>query len=197
MGKKQTRREFLQQSSRLVAGTALAGQVTARADGQQARNFWYLVENPQVLEDPEFRDAFTAERADRLLSAEGRERTLANPLLEERRRDYARALVFIKTLHDAGVTIAVGSDSGAGIAFGWGTHHEMGELVEAGLTPLAAIAAASGSGARVLEGDDAEIGTIAAGKIADLILLDADPLADIANTRRIARVMQGGRWLER
>ncbi len=162
----------------------------------QAQNFWYLVENPEVLNDPEFRDSYTAERADRMLS-QGREQMMANPLLEERRRDYARALVFIKTMHDGGVRIAVGSDSGAGVAFGWGAHHEMQQLVVAGLEPVEAIAAATGNGARVLEGDDAEFGVLAAGKIADLVLLDADPLADIGNTRKIARVMQGGNWLER
>ena len=48
----------------------------------------------------------------------------------------------------------------------------------------------------MLEGDDAEFGTIGAGKVADLLLLDADPTVDIANTRRIAGVMQSGVWLE-
>ena len=123
---------------------------------------------------------------------------LATTWLEERRADYALSQKFIKTMHDAGVMIAVGSDSGVGnVAFGWGTHQEMRQLVEAGLTPVAAIAAATGNAARVLEGNDAEFGVVAAGKIADLVVLGADPTSDIRNTRRIERVMQVGRWLDR
>ena len=164
----------------------------------QAQHFWYLVENPEELDDPDLREALTPERADQLLGPEGREQMLATSWLEERRADYALSQKFIKTMHDAGVMIAVGSDSGVGnVAFGWGTHHEMRQLVEAGLTPVAAIAAATGNAARVLEGNDAEFGVVAAGKIADLIVLGADPTSDIRNTRRIERVMQVGRWLDR
>jgi len=71
---------------------------------------------------------------------------------------------------------------------------ELEDLVAAGLTPLAAITAATSEAARVL-GADAEIGTVAEGKRADLILLDADPLEDIRNTRRIRMVIQeDGSW---
>ena len=69
-------------------------------------------------------------------------------------------------------------------------------LVEdAGLTPLQALTAATGNGARILEGEDAEFGTIEAGQIADLLVLSADPMADISNSRQIERVMQDGQWL--
>ena len=121
---------------------------------------------------------------------------LANPQGDQLRRVYAHMQRFVKQMQEAGVTIAVGSDSGAGnVAFGWGAHHEMKLLVEAGLTPLQALTAATGNGAYVLEGDAAEFGTIRAGQLADLLLLDDDPSVDIANSRRIARVMQGGVWL--
>src|SRR5687768_10735979 len=73
---------------------------------------------------------------------------------------------------------------------------ELEDLVAAGLTPLAAITAATSEAARVL-GADAEIGTVAVGKRADLILLDADPLEDIRNTRRIRMVIQRGRIVDR
>ena len=90
----------------------------------------------------------------------------------------------------------VGSDSGAGnVPFGWGTHHELALLVEAGLTPLQALRAGTSNGAWVLEGDDATFGTIAPGKAADLVLLSRDPSAEIGNSRSIERVMQAGRWL--
>jgi len=68
--------------------------------------------------------------------------------------------------------------------------------VSAGLTPAEALVAATSAAARVV-GVDADLGVIAEGKIADLVLLDADPLADIANTRKIWRVIQGGRVVDR
>jgi len=93
----------------------------------------------------------------------------------------------------AGVTIGTGSDI-------WqiptGTHMEMQELVAAGLTPLQAIHAATGSAAQIL-GAEQDLGTIEVGKFADLVILDADPTADIRNTRRIWAVMQSGRLVDR
>ena len=127
---------------------------------------------------------------------ERRTEMLANPQGPQLRKVYGHMQRFVKQMQDGGVTLAVGSDSGAGnVAFGWGTHHEMKLLVEAGLTPLQALTAGTGNGAYVLEGDDAEFGTIRPGLAADLLLLDADPTVDIANTRRIAGVMQGGAWM--
>jgi imidazolonepropionase-like amidohydrolase len=75
-------------------------------------------------------------------------------------------------------------------------HRELEELVGIGLSPLEAITAATATAARVL-GAEAEIGTIEVGKIADLVLLDADPLEDIRNTRNIWKVIQGGRVVDR
>jgi hypothetical protein len=92
-----------------------------------------------------------------------------------------------------GVTIGTGSDI-------WqiptAVHMELEELVGAGLSPLQAIHAATGGAARIL-GADQDLGTIAAGKLADLVLLDADPVADIRNTRRIRAVVQSGRVIDR
>jgi imidazolonepropionase-like amidohydrolase len=93
----------------------------------------------------------------------------------------------------AGVTIGAGTDI-------WqiptGVHLELQELVAAGLSPLEAIHAATGAAARVI-GAERDLGTIEAGKWADLILLDADPQSDIRSTRRIRAVMQSGRWIDR
>jgi imidazolonepropionase-like amidohydrolase len=75
-------------------------------------------------------------------------------------------------------------------------HDELGLLVAAGLTPLEALQAATRNPARSVGfGDD--LGTVEVGKRADLVLLDADPLADIANATRIAAVVANGRLLER
>ena len=73
---------------------------------------------------------------------------------------------------------------------------EMAEMVAAGLPPLEAIKAATGGAARIL-GAEAELGTIAVGKRADLVILDADPVADIRNTRRIWQVVKDGKVVDR
>lgn len=163
----------------------------------KAQDSWYFPENPTELDDPGLVKSFGEARIAWLKTPDRQVEMLANPQGPQLRRVYAHMQRFVKQMQDGGVTIAVGSDSGAGnVAFGWGAHHEMKLLVEAGLTPLQALTAGTGNGAYVLEGDDAEFGTIRAGKVADLLLLDADPTVDINNTRRIARVMQAGVWLQ-
>ena len=175
---------------------AKAGGLTFAPALSKAQDSWYFAENPDELEDAGLVTAFGQARIERLKSPEQQTAMLANPQGDQLRKVYAHMQRFVKQMQDAGVTIAVGSDSGAGnVAFGWGPHHEMKLLVRAGLTPLQALTAATGNGAYVLEGDDAEFGTIRPDKVADLLLLDADPTVDIANSRSIARVMQGGVWL--
>ena len=96
-------------------------------------------------------------------------------------------------LSRAGVTIGTGTDI-------WqvptGVHMELEQLVAAGLTPSQAIHAGTGDAARIL-GAEKDLGTIAVGRWADLILLDADPLADIRNTRRIWHVVHKGQLVDR
>ena len=98
---------------------------------------------------------------------------------------------------DAGVEVALGNDAGtANVPFGWGMHHEMALYVEAGLTPMDAIVAATAAGAgRMPPEGEAGFGTLEAGKAADLVVLNADPLADIRNTLEIDRVMRLGEWV--
>jgi imidazolonepropionase-like amidohydrolase/Tol biopolymer transport system component len=105
----------------------------------------------------------------------------------------ARARETTLKLSRAGVTIGTGTDI-------WqiptGVHMELEQLVAAGLTPMAAIHAATGGAAQIL-GAGNELGTIEVGKWADLLFLDADPLSDIRNTRRIWNVMHNGEIIDR
>ena len=134
-----------------------------------------------------------------MTDAELRAKQVAAPDLAQRKAAVQDAYRFIRAMSDAGVRIATGSDSGAELSpvpFGGGTHREIEMLVEAGLTPLAAIRAATLDSARVLSRSaDPEYGALQAGKAADLVLLDADPAADIRNLQRIHKVMRGGRWV--
>lgn len=99
----------------------------------------------------------------------------------------------VRRLYGAGVTMGVGTDAGIPfVDFGDSLHDEMAQLVRAGLTPLQVLTAATGTNAKILQRDD-RYGTVEEGKEADLVVLGADPLADIANTRSIQLVMRAGR----
>ncbi len=98
----------------------------------------------------------------------------------------------LKKLSDAGVTIAMGTDTGPPGRFqGYFELMELELMVKAGLTPRQALAAATRDGARCMK-IDTEVGTLQAGKWADFVALTADPLADIANTRKIDSVWIAG-----
>lgn len=97
-----------------------------------------------------------------------------------------------KRVHAGGITIGAGSD----VALPWALHWELEELVASGLTPREAIRAATGTAAHIL-GAEGEIGTVSPGAWADLVILDANPLDDIRNTRKIRTVIKGGRIVDR
>lgn len=103
----------------------------------------------------------------------------------------------IKSLHDAGVPFALGSDAPQTWNVpGFSVHRELQVIVAAGLTPYQALRSGTANVATYF-GTTATTGTVAAGKRADLLLLDANPLQDISNSSRIAGVMVNGRWLSR
>ena len=103
-----------------------------------------------------------------------------------------RGLRIVKALHDAGVPVVVGTDEGIP---GHSVHREIELYVEAGLTPLQALQAATIVPARVMK-LDAELGTIERGKRADVVVLDANPLDDIRNIRRVRWTISDGRMYE-
>ena len=111
------------------------------------------------------------------------------------RKVLAQAQRNLKLLSDGGVTIAMGTDSGTQLGRwqGYFEHVELELMVEAGLTPMQALVAATGNAARVM--GLRELGTLEPGNHADFVVLDADPLADIRNTRRIDSVWIAGRRL--
>ncbi len=101
-----------------------------------------------------------------------------------------------RDLNAAGVKLLAGTDMPQAFVYpGFSLHDELALLVRSGLTPLEAIRAATYSPAEYLGALDS-LGTITQGKIADLVLLDADPLADIRNTRRISAVIANGRLFD-
>jgi imidazolonepropionase-like amidohydrolase len=94
-------------------------------------------------------------------------------------------------LNSAGVTIAFGTDG----ANPWTSHQEMEDMVRSGMTPAEVIVAATSTSAAVMGIDD--IGTVGVGMRADFVVLDANPLDDITNTRRISAVYLGGEEVDR
>ena len=104
----------------------------------------------------------------------------------------------IPDAQQAGVGLLAGSDSGANeySVPGFSLHDELAELVNAGLTPMQALQSATLNAARYLGITDA-FGTVEVGKIADLVLLDGNPLEDIRNTRKISAVVVNGRILDK
>jgi imidazolonepropionase-like amidohydrolase len=123
-------------------------------------------------------------------------KTKANPGTARAKQQFEQGLRNVKLLSDAGVMIAMGTDSGTGLGRwqGYFEQVEMELMVKAGMTPMQTLVASTGNAAKVM-GIDAEIGTLQPGKRADFVVLTADPLADIRNTRTIESVWIDGRRL--
>ena len=103
----------------------------------------------------------------------------------------------VRTMVDSGARLVLGTDAGiaARHAFGWADHHEIARWIELGLTPAEAIVAATSRPAELMGLTD--LGTLAVGKTASFIVLDANPLDDIRNTRQISAVYLRGVALNR
>ena len=121
----------------------------------------------------------------------------ANPGTGRSRQQFDQALRNLKLLSDGGVMIAMGTDSGTGTGRwqGYFEHVEMELMVKAGMTPMQSLVAATGNAAKVMR-IDGELGTLQPGKRADFVVLTADPLADIKNTRTIESVWMDGRRID-
>jgi hypothetical protein len=98
--------------------------------------------------------------------------------------------VTIRTLHQAGARIIAGTDSPL-VPYGISLHGELEDYVAAGLTPFQALQTATVNPARLLAAD-ADLGTVQVGKLADLVIVEGDPLADIKAARRVRTVIKNG-----
>ena len=103
------------------------------------------------------------------------------------RASYDKLLAFIKVMHDAGITVVAGTDHIGGIML----HHELALFARAGIPNADILKMATIDAARSL-GQDAEFGSIAKGKRADLVVVDGDPLADLADAERVVTTMRAG-----
>jgi hypothetical protein len=135
------------------------------------------------------------------VAAQWKERRNGSPFsqvpIERRRQFVALRDSLVRALHASGAKLLAGSDSPQEfLVSGFSLHEELEALAQAGLKPYVVLETATRNPAEFM-GTAAQVGTVAAGKRADLLLLDVSPLADVRNTRRIAGVMAAGRWLDR
>jgi imidazolonepropionase-like amidohydrolase len=149
---------------------------------------------PLWLDDPLLAESATPEMIRKVADvyaarAGGQPRTAAVTSYQKQQRSLAR-------LNAAGVTIALGDDTGIENTFyGYGEHHELELMVAAGMTPMQALVAATKTGADLLKLN--KLGLLASGKQADFIVLDANPLDNIGNTKKISKVYQRGVEVDR
>jgi imidazolonepropionase-like amidohydrolase len=122
---------------------------------------------------------------------------LQKDTLALRQRSFAQEMSLVGAMHRAGVPFLAGTDSAPGIYIipGFSLHDELANFVEAGFTPMEALQTATSNPAKFLERND--IGAVKPGGLADLVLLSANPLNDIHNTKKIHAVIIDGRFLDR
>lgn len=175
---------------------ALAGEGTSIVPTLAVQRGYTFVRDSAMLHDsrldfvpPALAERWTADAAEAAANTSP-ERLALN---EEMFRRFTR---LVGAMHAAGVRVLAGTDASdeSFVYAGASLHDELGMLVESGLSPAAALASATSGPADYLGLSDS-LGTVEPGQIADLVLLDADPLADIANTRRIHAVIRGGRYI--
>ena len=150
---------------------------------------WLYKQHPELLNDPE-----VARSVDADVIAAAKQAGHPTPT---DRLNFERAVRNTGKLAAAGVPIGVGSDGGSNLDFpGLMTHRELELLVQAGLSPMDVIVAATRTGALALRKSD-ELGTIEPDRLADLMLVSANPLEDVRNLRKIDRIMLHGEWVDR
>lgn len=173
---------------KMVGGNVFLVPTLAREEAM----FIYAGQRAPYLDDP-FLTEVISDSIVGVLSDPAYQATLAeNPELPEWRPALETAKTNLKTLFDAGVKVGLGSDSGPPRRFeGYFEHRELELMAEAGLTPAQIIQIATKNSAEIL-GIDADYGTVAAGKMAEFLVLGANPLENISNTKSLEEVWQAG-----
>jgi imidazolonepropionase-like amidohydrolase len=150
-------------------------------------------DNLKWLDDPFFVSGYDPAAMAMARSPENVEKGRKDPDIAKYRAGLEMGKKNLKTLSDAGVKIAFGTDSGIPTRFpGYLEHRELQLMVGAGLTPMKAIVAATATNAEILGGAK-QFGTLQPGRRADFLVLDANPLDDIHNTERLSAVWQSGK----
>lgn len=158
---------------------------------REASTFAFAKPQP-LLDDPFFQRSISPAVLATLKSADFQKRATAEPDTAHGGEWLAMAKKNLKTMVDAGVKCGFGTDSGPPRRFqGYNEHWEMEMMADAGLKPMQIITMASKNSAEFL-GVSKDLGTLEAGKWADLVVLGKDPLADIKNTRSIETVWIAG-----
>jgi imidazolonepropionase-like amidohydrolase len=157
-------------------------------------SFYIYAEHPGFMQLDFFKDAISPALLTTLTSEAYSQKVSRDPKTPQHKADFAMDQKNLKALYDAGVRVGFGTDSGAMPTRipGFSEHRELEDMVQAGLTPMQAIVCATRSNAELL-GIEAVRGTLRPGKRADLIVLAANPLDDITNTRSIVTVFHDGR----
>ena len=160
------------------------------------QSFFVFAEHPEVMHDEFFKGAVGPELLAYLDSDAYRNKALHDPQLERNKAAAATAMKNVRLVHEAGVSMAFGTDAGAMPTRipGWAEHFELELLVRAGLSPLEAIKLATHGSAAMLHAKDR--GTLEPGKQADFLVLSANPADDIRNTRKIVSIWHEGREIK-
>jgi imidazolonepropionase-like amidohydrolase len=143
--------------------------------------------DPAVQRDPRYRYVALSQRN------EFEKRQKAHPIsAKEARTLYAALVEATARMHRDGVRMLAGTDAAGPRLAGFSLHQELVEMVKVGMTPAEALQTATLNPAKAL-GKTADFGTVEAGRVADLVVLDANPLERVENTERIAAVVLGGK----
>jgi imidazolonepropionase-like amidohydrolase len=154
-------------------------------------NYSRLAEHPEYLEEPLYQATLTAEQIEKL-------KTVTRQEYQERKWTWWMKIMTtiaeenVRKIHAAGGVLVAGTDQTTGPAL----HRELELLADAGISPLEIIRIATLNGA-VFLGKERDMGSIEEGKIADLVLLAADPTADIRNAGQVVEVIKGGQVIDR
>ncbi|MFC6101104.1 amidohydrolase family protein [Olivibacter domesticus] len=153
---------------------------------------------PDWINDPFFKASLEPGVYEMITSTKYQESVRNSPAYARNVNGFEIALKNLKKLYDAGVLIAMGTDSGANPlrAQGFSEHLELELMVQAGIDPLQTITVATKNGAAVLQ-IAAHYGTIEVGKIADFIVLSESPEKDVKNTRKIEAVYKAGKTVSK